>query len=85
MLLPTTAMAATGTGDDSGGYRRREQAKVVRSGEAKLCARGIGRRWRCDDEFLWRMEIAGGEAEGATVATDSTSSSLLFSRICKTT
>ena len=85
VLLLTTAMAATGTEDDFGGYRRREQARVVRKGEAKLRARGIGRRWRCDDEFLRRVEIAGSEAEDATVATDNTSSSLLFSRICKTT
>ena len=85
VLLPTAAMAATGTRDDFGGYRRREQARVVRKGEAKLRARGIGQRWRCDDEFLRRVEIAGGEAEGATVATDSTSSSLSFSQFCKTT
>jgi hypothetical protein len=72
-------MAATVTGDDSGGYRRREQARAVRKGEAKLRARGIGRRWRCDDKFLQHVEIAGGEAEGATVATDSSSSSLVLS------
>jgi len=52
---------------------------VVRKGEAKLRARGIGRRWRCDDEFLRRVEIAGDEAEGASVVTDSTSSSLVLS------
>ena len=85
VLLPTAAMAATGTSDDSGGYRRHKQARVVRKGEAKLRARGIGRRWRCDDEFLRRVEIAGDEAEGASVVTDSTSSSLSFSRFCKTT
>ena len=79
MLLPTAAMATTGTGDDSGGYRRHEQARVVRKGEAKLRARGIGQRWRCDDEFLRRVEIAGGEAEDATLATGSTSSSLSLS------
>ena len=55
---------ATDTGDDYGGYRRREQARVVRKGEAKLRARGIGRRWGCDDEFRRRVEIAGAEAEG---------------------
>jgi hypothetical protein len=75
VLLRRVAMAATVTRDDFGGYRRREQAKAVRKGEAKLRARGIGWRWRCDDEFLRHVEIAGGEAEGATVATNSSSSS----------